>query len=165
MLDKLADSLGRFIFAQLTAELNRQGHNLTGALIDSFETKIKEKTDSITIEFLMNDYGLSLNKGIKPQNIPYTVGGEPRGGTSKYIQGLIRFAEIKFRADKKRAKQIAFAIAAKHKKTGYPSSGKIGFIDNVLSADMDAIEKIIEDYFEATIELLFEEFIDFNKAA
>lgn len=163
MLNKLAETLGRFIFAQLTDELNRQGHNLTGALIRSFETKIQEKTDSITIEFLMESYGLSLNDGIKPENIPYTIGGEPRGGTSKYIQGLIVFAQKKFRADKKRAKQIAFAIARKQKEKGYPLTGRIGFINNVLNADMDAIEKIIEQYFETTIELLFEEFIDFKQ--
>jgi len=165
MIQKLADALGKFIFVQLTAELKRQGHNLTGALIDSFETKVQEKTDSISIEFLMLSYGTALNKGIKPSKIPYTIGGEPRGGTSKYIQGLIRFAELKFHADKRRAKQIAFAIAHKQKKKGYPLTGKIGFIDNVLKADEDAIERIIEEYFEATIELLFTEFIDFKQSA
>tara|TARA_R110002126_G_scaffold117574_2_gene257379 strand:- start:1048 stop:1542 length:495 start_codon:yes stop_codon:yes gene_type:complete len=160
MIEKLAETLSKFIFAQLTIELKRQGHNLTGALIESFEAKIQEKTDSITIEFLMLKYAFSLNKGIKPSKIPYTIGGPPRGGTSKYIQGLIRFAQIKFKADKRRAKQIAFAIARKQKQKGYPLTGKIGFIDNVLKADSEAIENIIEAYFEESLNLLFFEFLN-----
>ena len=108
----------------------------------------------------MLKYAFSLNKGIKPSKIPYTIGGPPRGGTSKYIQGLIRFAQIKFKADKRRAKQIAFAIARKQKQKGYPLTGKIGFIDNVLKADSQEIENIIEAYFQESLNLLFFEFLN-----
>lgn len=163
MLQKLADTLADFIFPQLVDELNRQGHKLTGALMDSFEVKVREKTDTISIEFLMLKYGLSLNYGIKPAKIPYTIGGPARGGKSKYITGLINFAQKKFNADKKRAKAIAFAIAYKHKKEGYPLTKKIAFIDNVLRADKKAIENLINDYYEASIRLLIEEFIEFEK--
>ena len=165
MIQKLADILALFIFTQLAEELARQGHKLTGALVKSFEVRVKEKADSVSIEFLMLNYGLSLESGIKPSKIPYTIGGEPRGGTSKYIQGLIAFALKKFTPDKRRAKQIAFAIAHKQKQEGYPLTKKIGFISNVLMADKDRIENIIEQYFEATIELLFKEFITFKQAA
>ena len=159
MIEKLAETLSKFIFAQLTIELKRQGHNLTGALVKSFEYKVQEKTDSITIEFLMLKYALSLDKGIKPEKIPYTIGGPTRGGTSKYIEGLIRFARLKFHADKRAAKQIAFAIARKQKENGYPLTGKIGFISNVLKADSQQIESIIESYFEESVNLLISEFL------
>lgn len=163
-MDELGDILFKFISLMLTAELERQGHKLTGALIKSFDYKIREKTNTISYDFLMFQYGLSLNDGVRPERIPFSK-PSGRGGTSKYIQGLIRFARIKFRANEKRAKQIAFAIATKHKKLGNPSTGKIGFIDNVLEADAQEIENIIADYYEATIELLIKESITFNNAA
>jgi hypothetical protein len=161
-MEQLAEILSRFIFKQLTEELLRQGHRLTGALIDSFETKIKETGDSMIIEFLMLNYGLSLNDGIPPERIPYTIGGPKRGGTSKYIQGLIRFARIKFQADERRAKQIAFAIARKQKQKGYPLTGKIGFIDNVLAADSEEIQTLIQEYFEESINLLIQEYLNYD---
>ena len=164
MIDELVKILSDFIFKQLTAELISQGHKLTGALINSFEARIKEQTeDKLTIDFLMLNYGLSLNDGIKPDRIPYTPGGPRRGGTSKYIEGLIRFAKQRFFADQKRATQIAFAIATKQKREGYPLTGKIGFIDNVLNGDENAIVALIEERFEASLQLLIEEFTK-NKA-
>ncbi len=158
-MNELVDILSKFIFKQLTEELIRQGHNLTGALIDSFEAVVSRETEEkLTIDFMMLNYGLSLNDGIQPQNIPYTIGGPKRGGTSEYIQGLIRFAKLKFFADEKRATQIAFAIARRQKEKGYPLTGKIGFIDNVLAADSEEIIEIISDFFEETLNSLFEEF-------
>ena len=165
MIKQLSEALATLIIPQLISELKRQGHKLTGALIESFEVRVKEKTDSISIEFLMLKYGLSLNYGIKPEKIPYTIGGAPRGGTSKYIKGLIDFAIKKFHVEKREAKQIAFAIAYKHKKEGYPLTKKIAFIDNVLKANDDKIELIIQDYYEATIELLIKEFITFKQVS
>ncbi len=149
-----------FVIIQLAFELSRQGHNLTGSLIKSFESKVRDVGDSIVIDFYMDSYGLSLNYGIKPSRIPYTVPPPFRGGTSKYIEGLIKFAQLKFGADKKRAKQIAFAIAAKHKKFGFPLSGKIGFFDIALEANEEQIKELISDYYEATINLLINEFIE-----
>ena len=162
-MDELGVILSKFIFNQLANELISQGHKLTGSLIKSFEIEIERQEDKVIYKFLMNDYGLSLEYGIKPNKIPYTPGGPPRGGTSKYIQGLIRFAQLKFKADKRRAKHIAFAIAAKHKKEGYPLTKKIHFISNVLEADKDAIQSIVSDYYEATIELLFKEHLTFKQ--
>jgi len=161
-MDELKQILSNFVFKQLTEELIRQGHKLTGSLINSFEVQVREHGDSIDYDFMMLNYGLSLNDGIKPSRIPYTIGGPPRGGTSKYIQGLIEFAKKRFFANQKRATQIAFAIARKQKEKGYPLTGKIGFINNVLEADKDIITKLISDYYEASIELLIEEALNFN---
>ena len=163
MIQKLGDILADFVFPQLVDELNRQGHKLTGELMNSFEVRVRENGDEVRIEFLMLKYGLSLNYGIKPSKIPYTIGGPPRGGTSKYIKGLMEFARKKFNADKKKAKAIAFAIAYKHKKEGYPLTKKIAFMDNVLKADRKGIEKLIQNYYEVAIELLIKEFIEFEK--
>jgi hypothetical protein len=165
-IDQLGVVLARFIFPQLSDELIRLGHKLTGDLEQSFEVKVREKGDIVTIEFLMLKYGLSLEYGIKPEKIPYTIGGKPRGGKSKYIQGLIRFAKLKFGATKKRAKAIAFAIAHKHKKEGYTiDKSKLGFMTNVLKKDEEKIVAIVQDYFEASIDLMIEEFLTFKQAA
>ena len=159
-MEEFVQILSTFIFRQLTVELERQGHKLTGALIESFETKIRQKTqDTLTIDFLMLQYGLSLNNGIRPDKIPYTIGGPRRGGTSKFIEGLIKFAKLRFGADQKRAQQIAFAIATKQKREGYPLTGKIGFIDNVLNGDEKAIQELIEEQFQESLNILIEEFI------
>ena len=157
-MQELANILFEFIFKQLTDELIRQGHKLTGALIESFEGKVRETTDKTSLDFLMLIYGRSLNDGIPPERIPYTIGGAPRGGKSKYIEGLIDFALKRFTLDKKRATSIAFAIARKQKEKGYPLTGKIGFIDNVLSADSKEIEELISDYYEVIIQELINEY-------
>jgi hypothetical protein len=71
---------------------------------------------------IMLNYGLSLNDGIKPSRVPYTIptpgrrgGGKNSGrrGGSKYIQGLIRWAKLKFRLNEKKARGMAFAVARK----------------------------------------------------
>jgi hypothetical protein len=161
-MEELNNILFQFISKQLADELIRQGHRLTGALINSFDTKIKKTVDKTTIDFIMLIYGRALNDGIPPERIPYTVGGPPRGGKSKYIQGLIDFALKKFTLDKKRATSIAFAIARKQKEKGYPLTGKIRFIDNVLDADMDEIQNLISMYYETILEELIKEYLNFE---
>lgn len=164
-VEELDKKLFTFISAMLTDELIRQGHKLTGALINSLDSKIRDVKTKTSIDFLMLVYGRALNDGIPPERIPYTIGGAPRGGKSKYIQGLINFALKKFTLDKKKATSIAFAIARKQKEKGYPLTGKIGFIDNVLTAEANEIENIIQMYYEAIIEDLINEYITFEKAA
>jgi len=95
-IDILKKKVSDFVIIQLSFELSRQGHNLTGALIESFETTIREQGDVITIDFLMLKYGRSLNDGIRPEKIPFTPVPPYRGGTSKYIEGLIKFAQFFF---------------------------------------------------------------------
>lgn len=149
-LDQFSKRIFDFVSKALIQELRRQGHVLTGRLIESFEIETKKQTDGISLDFLMLVYGRSLNDGIAPSRIPYSV-GSGRGGKSKYIQGLIDFALKKFTADKKEATSIAFAIAAKHKKKGYPLTGKLHFIDNVLESQQSQIEALISAYIEETI--------------
>ena len=158
-MDLLKKKISDFVIIQLSFELSRQGHNLTGELIKSFETTIREQGDVITIDFLMLKYGRSLNDGIRPEKIPFTPVPPYRGGTSKYIEGLIKFAQLKFFVDKKEATSIAFAIANKHKRYGYPLTGKTHFIDIAIDANSENIVKLIQDYYEATIELLITKFI------
>lgn len=155
--EQFAETLFLFVSKQLIKELKRQGHVLTGALIKSLDFEVRKQVDSISIDFLMLKYGRSLNDGIPPERIPYTI-GRSRGGKSKYIQGLIRFATLRFKVGKKEATSIAFAIATKHKKEGYPLTKKIKFIDNSIEANKAAITKLIADFTEATIYEMINQF-------
>lgn len=162
-IKELSEILAKFIFENLAEELARQGHKLTGALAKSFEAKIEQQTEQTTIKFLMLSYGLSLNNGIKPANIPFTPVPPYRGGTSKYIEGLIKFAQLKFGASKKKAKGIAFAIATKQKRKGYPLTRKTGFIDNVLKANERKIEQLIKNFFQQAIQKMLIESINIKR--
>ena len=117
----------------------------TGALIESFEHEVKQTAESTIINFSTNDYGIYLNDGIPPERIPYTPPPPKRGGKSKYIQGLIRWAKLKFRYDEKRARNVAFAVARKHKQKGYPLTAK-GFINIALAAEEETIKQFVIDY-------------------
>ena len=154
---ELYDSIRELVFFQMIKELERQGHTLTGNLVQSFDTVLK---DSLSIDFIMEDYGLSLNYGIKPQNIPFTPTPPVRGGTSKYIQGLIRWVRLKGIATGEKAKGIAFAIATKHKKYGYPLGKKIGFFNIALDNSEEQIIKYIQNYVESTIMILVTQYVE-----
>jgi hypothetical protein len=156
-LEEIINIFTKRIFAALAAELERQNHRLTGALIESFEAQIKETANTTIINFFMNNYGVFLNDGIPPERIPYSPTPPNRGGKSKYIQGLIRWAKIKFRYDEKRARSVAFAVARKHKKRGYPLTAK-GFINIALKAEEETINKFIIDYTTAILEEFIKSF-------
>ena len=161
-MKELINILTKEIFLELAKTLERQNHKLTGALVESFEDQIKETADKLIINFLMNNYGVYLNDGIPPERIPYTPPPPFRGGKSKYIQGLIRWAKLKFRYDEKRAQRVAFAVAAKHKKKGYPLTAK-GFINITLAANNDKIEAFVIDWVNAIFEDFFKEYLTENK--
>lgn len=154
---ELYEAIKDLLFYQMTIELERQGHTLTGNLVQSFEVILK---DSLTIEFLMEQYGLSLNYGIKPANIPYSPEPRGRGGKSKFIQGLIRWVKLKGIATGDKAKGIAFAIARKQKEKGFPLTGKIGFFDIAIEKSEDGIIRYIEQYIEDAICLLILNYVE-----
>ena len=157
-MNELINILSKTIFVALAAQLDKQNHKLTGSLVESFEVKIKETADKLVIDFLMNNYGIYLNDGIPPSRIPYTPPPPFRGGKSKYIQGLIRWAKLKFRYDEKRAQRVAFAVAAKHKKKGYPLTAK-GFINITLAAEADKIDAFVIDWVTEIFDDFFKEFL------
>lgn len=157
-MQEIIDQLIKHIFAALAVELDRQNHKLTGALVESFEAKTRETAEAYILEFFMNNYGVFLNDGIPPARIPYTPPPPVRGGKSKYIQGLIRWARLKFGYSQKRATSVAFAVAAKHKKKGYPLTAR-GFINITLAAEAEQIEAYLAAFAEAYILESLKEFL------
>lgn len=132
-------------------ELEQQGHVLTGRLRDSIDYEITPLDDKVVGTLFGDDYGVVVEFGVDPERIPFS---DPsgRGGTSKYIQGLVRFFQIKG-LDEREAIRAAFATARIHKREGMPTvassrfsqTGKrIGFIKDSVDALFDKFITIIE---------------------
>jgi hypothetical protein len=117
LLEYLAERIGQ--------KLEDRGHKLTGALINSIAGQVVyDGQDKLTGQLLWLRYGDALESGVPASRIPYTP-PSGRGGTSAYIQGLLRFVKLRKMKPKKggTALGIAFAIANTQKKTGMPTPG------------------------------------------
>jgi hypothetical protein len=128
---------------------------MTGALNDSIEYKVNATMDSVMLEFLMLDYGMIQNFGIAPEKIPFNPGSGAK--SSKYIDGLKRFAKIKLGKNDKEAERVAFAIAYKQKQEGMPTRGsykysstgkRTGAVLDALKDSEDEVQKLINKAFE-----------------
>lgn len=143
----------------MRGELKAQGHNLTGRLSESLEYEIEVQGDVIVATMECEDYGLSIEFGVPASRIPYTPGGG--GGTSKYIQGLIRFWNLRGVTGREGVR-AAFATAAKHKREGMPTrssyafsstGARTGFASTVIERDLDLIGRILEEKTGASLEI------------
>jgi hypothetical protein len=167
MLDKLGKVLGDYLRIKLGQELRDQGHNLTGDLITSLEYRVRTTVGGIIVEFLSNNYGAYLNTGIPAYRIPYTPGGRRRGGTSMYIQGLIRYVERRIGLRGREAVGVAFAIARAHKREGMPTQAshrfskngrRTGWIDAVLKGEEKEIDRQVREFVGRELDVLFSNF-------
>lgn len=113
---------------RLVAELQAQGHRLTGALEKSIQYEVKVEGDTVTAVMTALDYGLVMEFGVPASRIPYGKGGS-KGGTSKYIQGLVRFFTLRGLGSRE-ALGAAFATAKKHKREGMPTRESYAFSAN-----------------------------------
>jgi hypothetical protein len=111
------------ILARVLKEWRDQGHDLTKKVENTAKTTIKQLIDVVRIEGELEYYARFVNTGVPASKIPYSL-PSGRGGTSKYIQGLIAYATKRGMDNPKSA---AFAIAATHKKEGMPSKGSYSF--------------------------------------
>ena len=150
-----------------------QGHNLTGRLRDSIDYEIESNSDSISAKMYMEDYGVYVEFGVKADNIPFG-GKSGKGGTSKYIQGLISFFELRGLSGRE-AIGAAFATAHKHKREGMPTRNssrysktgeRTGFVRTVIERDTKDISAKIEKEFGIKLEFEFKEaFAGFQNVA
>ena len=146
-----------FIVIKLARELLNQGHQHTGALINSLKGNVTKLTNGIEISVTSNKtYWRIVNDGVKPNRIPYR-GRSGRGGKSAYIQALIAYFKKKGVADPKSA---AFATATKQRKEGMPTKGshrysstgkRTNFIEETLKRHGQNIE---DQAFDVGFELL-----------
>lgn len=112
---KQLQSIGLSVLEELKKNVRKDAFH-TGQLLRSLRLQV----DMEYIRIYMKDYGVYLNSGIPPQNIPF---GNGNGSRSKYIEGLERWAKSKGFDNPLSA---AFAIAQKHKSKGMPARNFIG---------------------------------------
>lgn len=145
---------------RLIVELSAQGHRNTGALEKSLKYDVQREGDKIVAVMTAFDYGLVVEFGVPASRIPYGGSGK-KGGTSKYIQGLVRFFGNKGLSPRE-ALGAAFATARKHKREGMPtrasyaysSNGRrTGFVQNTLEQYLPLLASTIGEGAGGIVEL------------
>lgn len=116
-----------YLVLEIKKELREQGHILTGNLERSIQVEIKEDVNRISFLIYLEEYGLNIDRGIRPENIPFSRGSG--ASTSKYIDGLKRFWMLRGLSPKE-AVRASFATANKHKQEGMPTRSSYGFSQN-----------------------------------
>ena len=158
--NELLNNLAELLKEEMRQQLKIANHIMTGELVESIESRILSTIEGRKIEIWLNSYGIALDQGVPPDRIQFT---EPsgRGGRSKYIEGLQRFAQFKLGVtDNRESLGIAFAIARKHKKVGMPVKGPTQFIQKTLDATEDDIIRFAEDWAEAIFEAKIDSIIE-----
>lgn len=112
-------------------ELAEQGHKATGRGIRSIEPKAFYRgLDTLVGIIEANDYLMILDAGVPASRIPFSR-PTGRGGTSAYIEGLIRWARVvKPGLSLRERRSFAFAVAQNQKKFGSPTPGAFRFSRN-----------------------------------
>lgn len=120
------------IIGDLRDELEQQGHNATGSLEKSLTFDIKDSDgDGFLGTIFGNDYWRPLETGVSAGRIPYTPGRRSGRSSSKYIQGLMDWAEtVRPDLSDKERKGFVFAVATKHSREGMPTRGSYSFSRN-----------------------------------
>jgi len=112
-------------------ELAEQGHKATGKGIRSIEPKAFFRGLNTLVGIIeANDYLMILDAGVPASRIPFSRPGG-RGGTSAYIEGLIRWARVvKPGLSLRERRSFAFAVAQNQKKFGMPTPSSFRFSRN-----------------------------------
>ncbi len=159
----LLGQIASLVIDSFKKQIQLQGHTLTGDLEASFDAAFLQfgLTDVIAISF--NDYGIPLDTGVSPERIPFQSGSGNK--TSLYIDGLKRFAKLRFGVSDREAQSIAFAIANKHKREGMPTKNSYSFskngerknwIDLALSETAADIDQALTQFTASYIDVLFQ---------
>lgn len=157
IMDKL-DNIAQEIIQLIGDEWIKQGHDLTGAFVQGLSYEIVDNIIYI-YDTTNSGYGKILNAGVSADRIPFSPGSGAK--TSKYIQGLVRYAKLRMGANDKDALSIAFAIAHKHKKEGMPTEdsarfSKTGKRTQFVEDATTEVDKIVEKYMDQFVNELIE---------
>lgn len=134
-------------------ELIDQGHKLTGKLIQSIRSEVKQIQTAVEGLIYFEDYYTYLETGVSADKIPY---GGRSGGTksSKYIAALIDYWKLRGRNDKE-ARSAAFATAYKHKQEGIPTKAsysfsknnrRTGFLSHTVKMNRSYLEELLDKH-------------------
>lgn len=150
------DLVGKMLVDALTKELIGQNHKASGRLIKSIEHVVLTTSSGWNIEVDYNNYGSYLETGISASRYK-------KPASRAEINGLIQWIKNKgLSKGQKEDKSFAFAIAQKHRTSGYPAKGysnngrSIGFQTYVLEQEdeniRNEINRIVSEGFQIKIE-------------
>lgn len=167
MDDRILIELTKYLRQRIVNNYIAQGHRLTGEFESTLEVILETEPIVKIIKGIGEHYAIFLDKGVTSDRIPFS-GRSGKGGTSRYIEGLRRFAELRFNLSGREALSMAFAIAHTHKREGMPTSGsyrysKTGlrtqFITDALEDSLPYIQMEIERWGGSRIESLLDNLI------
>ena len=124
MFEVLAKQIGAILVRAIQRQFVLQGHRLTGKLNSSIEDIVNLTVTGAKISIVMEEYGIIQNNGVSASRIPYDPTRRTGSGRSQYIEGLRKFAALRFGLSGKEALGAAFAIAKKQAKQVQTYSGR-----------------------------------------
>lgn len=136
LLDHAADAV--------RAELEGQGHRLTGSLIENLRVEVKVRREAILGLVWLNEYFPYLDRPLSPDRVPYQRGSGRK--TSKVVTALQSFWE-KRGLSRKEATRATFATLNKWKAEGRPTKASFKYArDGRRSGFLEySIQQIRED--------------------
>ena len=156
------EKIGNSLIEDFINEFIAQGHNNTGAFIDSMELQVNFESKGIELLILWEQYGSAVNKGRK-------------AGTKKIpIQALVQWVQQRgIERNNRKALSVAFAIQKAIFVQGSPTRGafqysstgkRTGWVETVLEQKQKFIEQQLELVFftevQATVEQIAEKSIE-----
>ncbi len=90
---KYLTTYGNQVESEIETRLRNAGKYASGNLYDSIRYDIKETDERFTISFYMADYGVYVDKGIKPSKYANAEGTGT--GKSPFITSLMKWCQIK----------------------------------------------------------------------
>lgn len=89
---KYMTEYGQSVIGEMKTRLTNAGKEATGNLHKSLKFRTQETEDEFLISFYMADYGVYVDKGVKPQ--PQYLTGKGTG-KSKFIAALKKWCKVK----------------------------------------------------------------------
>lgn len=147
--EKALEKFGKYLVKESRKNLTRKNKNNTKRLYDSLDYEVKVMPNSMTFDFLMEEYGEWVDKGRKAGKMP----------PQKEILKWVSQRRIQFRDNRGRFKtyeSTAWAITKSIKKRGIPASNfysrpfNLGF-KKLPTALQEAYALDVEEFLEYTI--------------
>jgi hypothetical protein len=143
--------VGNYIIEKIRERSRIQGHTLTGKFEAGLRAEIrKEGNRTLIVGIDESGVGKYIDEHVQCSDIPYSRGSG--AGSSAFIDGLKRYAELRFNLSGKQALSAAFAMATKMKQEGKPTLGsyrytqnqrRVGVISDTLNEQKETIRQMI----------------------
>lgn len=119
--------LSREATASIKESFLRQGHNATGRGVESIRGEVYSGRGVSGVRVRADEYLLAVDRGISAKKVPF--GKKSGGGSSKYVEGLVKWVVDKGIAPIEEAPAVAFAIANVASVEGHPTQGALKYSD------------------------------------